>query len=213
MNVFNYPFPSALASQTGEEIDVWVKPGINLESTLRSVEGPIVELAGPTDLGYYFLDGIALPSKPIITNIQPKTLLYGPGTDYVLDKIIDGRHTPYKDSSVGMVLSAHLPYINEAAFDFSNKFTHQQEKEYAQLVKEAQLLTKDFADGANIAELPLRLAIAKESFRILHPGGLYLCDGSQHDRKGMLRLGFQELAFVRLKTEPYYYMVLQKPQS
>ena len=44
-------------------------PGSNISELLKSIEGPVVEIAGPTAIGYDIIKN-RIPLKPIVTNIE-----------------------------------------------------------------------------------------------------------------------------------------------
>ncbi len=65
--MYEYPFPSETANQTkaareaGAKIEDWQAPGVDIGETLKNIHGSILEIGGPTDSGFYFLDGRKLP--------------------------------------------------------------------------------------------------------------------------------------------------------
>ena len=223
---YSYPYSSMLAREVearrraGETIEEWVDPDVNLKELFRNIDGPIVELAGPTDIGHYYLDNIELPTRPLLTNITEGSFIAADRAgaqklDSQLDLLLDGSHLEMPDDSVGMIIAVHVSAIDETGFDFSN-FTAADDTTYRQRQNEADEAIRKIADGAEpttgLIQKSLRLQFASEALRCLGPDGLYLADGSPTEKKAFERLGFRTLAYVASPDhdEPYYYMVLQK---
>lgn len=223
---FTYPHDSELAAmirrrrESGEEIDEWVAPGFNLRDAFERIDGPIIELAGPTEIGHYYLDGIRLQSEPTISNLAEGTLTNKDGQkdtlDRLLNRLLDVRHLDLPSDSVDMIVAAHLPQIDEEDFDFSN-FNDEMNAEYTRRQLVVQQAVKDFAESGNLDEVSagqsLRLTAAREIRRCLKPGGFYLADGTETEKAALPRLGYRMVAAINGSSKdepPYYYMVLQK---
>src|SRR5258708_3507545 len=162
---FSYPYESTLAQTVrqnrvaGRRVDEWIEPDIDVKSLIEHVDAPIIELAGPTDTGYYYLDGVRLPSQPLISNLAPGTLLYGkPETrDKQLDQLLDVRQLALPDNSVGMIIAAYLPFIDEEDFDFSN-FNSAAEAEHSRRLEAATAAVRYVAKSGE-----LNIALIKQS--------------------------------------------------
>lgn len=230
MTDFYYPYPSTIAKEvieakrTNSEVDEWWKPGVDFQKLVAHLSGPILEIGGPTDIGYYFLDNIQLPSRVIISNIAKGTLRFAPNKDQ-LDKatetLIDGRDLPYPDNSLGMVLSAHISLVDDHKYDFSD-ISDDQLAAINQQIEKSQMATHRMAQTGKIdqeaLEVAQRIAIGHEVFAKLQPGGLYITDATSDELKAYHVLGFTETARIDAASidpatediEPYYYIVLQK---
>jgi hypothetical protein len=222
----SYPYSSELAAtirerrERGEEIDERTEPGFNPKEAIGHVSGPLLELAGPTEIGHYFLDDARLPSQPIISNIAEGTLTAPDGQkethDRLLNQLLDVRHLDLPDNSVGMIIAAHLPAIDEEDFDFSD-FDDEANADYERRQSLAEQAVEELAESGELDEASikqsLRLTAAQEIHRCLKPGGLYLADGTPAERAAFERLGYNVVAAVNGKPDnepPYYYMMLQK---
>ncbi|HSW99415.1 MAG TPA: hypothetical protein VLH38_00075 [Patescibacteria group bacterium] len=218
-----YPYRSVLAKEMnarrdkGEKIDEWINPRVDVTHLLEGIDGPIIEVAGPTEIGHYYLDGVQLSSPPIITNRARGTLraeVGGTEGPDRLEGLLDVENLDLEDESVGMIIAAHLPTINEDDFNFSN-FTDADNAEYGRRQDLAEKEINDFVASEH-KELPhtsLRLKAAQEIYRCLKPGGVYLADGSAAERAAYERMGFKVVAGLNSEPDaetPYYYMVLQK---
>ena len=230
MTVFSYPYPSTIAieviaaKRNNIEIDEWWKPGVDFQKLVAHLSGPILEIGGPTDGGYYFLDNIQLPSRVIISNIAQGTLRFTPNKDELdkaTEKLIDGRDLPYSDNSLGMVLSAHISLVDDHEYDFSD-ISDNQLATIDQQIKRSGIATHRMAETGEIdpeaLEVAQRIAIGHEVFAKLQPGGLYITDATPDELNAYRVLGFTEIAHIDTHSldpatqdvEPYYYIVLQK---
>lgn len=221
-----YPYSSKLAAtmlqrrERGEKIDEWITPGFDLKTTIEHIDGPIIELAGPTEIGHYYLNDVRLPGLLIISNISRGNLSDRSGKkdtqSRLLDRLLDVQHLDLPDNSVGMVIAAHLPVIDEEDFDFSN-FDDEMNAEYLRRQHIAEQAIEDVAKSGNLTEpsikQSLRLTAAQEIHRCLKPGGIYLADGTTAEKAALQRLGYKIVAAIRGNSNnepPYYYMALQK---
>lgn len=220
--LYYYPFKSSVAKDVralrklGDKERDWRHETIDLDEAFKKTRGPILEIGGPTATGYYYLENRKLSQKPIITNIDE-----GMGK---VNRIIDGRHLPCDDNSLGVVLSSHIPRYDlldpkvhaiKLRFIRQRVWNHRLKKVNKMI---ADMFEKNYVHK-NALKLSLRYAIAAEVFKKLKPGGLYLTDGRK-DEVGVLNLlGFVpiaaldegSLAKVTDDDEEVYSIVLQKP--
>lgn len=228
---YYYPYASEQARQAiaaqkqGAKIEEWHKPGNTLQQIITDLSGPILEIAGPTDSGYYFLDSIELPSSVIITNITHEPAPFAPNKAELatrVEQIIDGRRIPYGDATFGAVLAAHLSIIDDHEYDFSNLSDDEGRQLSEQIVateNAERLSVKTGTINEEVIRLSLRFGVAKEVFRVLKPGGLYITDATPAQAKLFEMLGYEKIAWLNLNsiesepdvTEPYFELVLQKP--
>lgn len=217
--VYGYPFPSEVAEQAHEALikglmpDEWHAPGEDIDKILHQIKGPILELGGPSELGYYFLDGQALPSRPIISNVIPDSQKYSPNREQfnsLTDLIIDGRNMEnVPDNSLGAVLTSYLSEVD-------GDETEDQRDKVTTLMKEA---ASSGEISAELMEISLRLKIAQEVFRKLEPGGLYFTDTSPDELKAQELLGFTPIAVYdrssadESNSTQRYDVVFQKPPT
>lgn len=202
----HYPFPSRYAAElaearrAGKQPHYWVKPGFDIQARLKGIQGPFIEIGGPTDGGYVFLHDIELPSPVIITNVSDNPLPFAPDSKVLathVEKVFDGRHLPYPDNSLAMVLAQHLPVVDDQQYDFSS-LSDEDDKQLWSIIDRSRELEKQVAATGHITDetlhICLRLAIAKEVYTKLQPGGLYLTDATKDQQKAFQVLGFSVAA-------------------
>ena len=97
--------------------DLFVRDGFDMQQAIIAIDGPIVEIAGPTSRGYATLNGMSLPTKPIISNVNSPTtapnlsLSRDPINSLdkaVLDVVADARALPFADNTIGMLMVSAL---------------------------------------------------------------------------------------------------------
>jgi hypothetical protein len=93
--------------------------------TPPEINGPVIEIAGPTNVGYELLEGVTLPNPPFTVNIGPGSIPgrpYTPGgvgyeslapedkaTIYALGSV---QRLPIQTNSVGMVVCSAIDYFS-----------------------------------------------------------------------------------------------------
>ncbi|MGH7157240.1 MAG: hypothetical protein ACREGG_03985 [Candidatus Saccharimonadales bacterium] len=203
------------AENEDKNIKIWNKEGFDLQQEILATSGPVLEIGGPTLVGYHFLDGVKLPSKPLITN-STKEWLPEDMRPYV-EQILDGRHLPFEDATQGIALMKALN-IAESTPETINTMESDREFEVAEKeMDEIALGTLDFKD----VKYSLRAQVYPEIWRTLSSGGLFFTDGSLSDAKALQRLGFEIVAYKQEYMKPpegiagfqgiTYELVLRKP--
>lgn len=225
MNKYEYPYKSEVAQwkrmttkhrrdeygdyypEVGYE---YVEPGFSVENELNTRVGQFLELGGPTDFGYYHLDGVQMNRRIIVSNVgDEKIRSYNP--DYADDLIgrtdmdIDGTNIDLPDGSLGAVFASHIPYLHNPD-SFNDDEALRMAKAIPKQAMEQGFISEDHFD------LSLRLDIADEVYRKLEPGGLYFTDGITRDVHALVLMGYELKALVdRDKFDSYHHIVLQKP--
>lgn len=195
----------------------YVENNFSLEDELPLREGPFVELGGPTESGYFHLDGHTLPKRVIVSNINLRGTQLPLDDDYIefvegtTDLVLDGTDTGLPKNSLGMVLASHIP-----RYDLLE--CSQLEEEQDRHLARANSATREAVQQGKITntmlEAALRLKMGREVYRVLEPGGLYLTDGNDFELAAHELLGLQMKAYVQVRKddeETYYQVVLQKP--
>ena len=120
-----------------------------------------------------------------------------------------------------MVLAAHLPLVDDTKYDFA-ALTLNEERAISREIAQAEAAEKHIAHTGELDDrafvVSLRLAVAREVYRALQPGGLYLTDGTSDQVKALQAIGFTKLAEIDVNqfdselvgAAPYYELVLQK---
>jgi hypothetical protein len=188
------------------------------------VDKPAVEIGGPTDSGYFFLDGITFSTKSAITNISPNPPPYAHNAkrlSSMVDELVDGTNMPYADNSVGVFLIGSISGSSDWWVELSNK---EQEKKSSIFNRESDIAGLEAGQFA-LGTLPLakvkfaqRIHIYSEAYRALDRGGLLFCDGGVEDIVSLKRLGFNLVAYLQeqVRAENWfgisYEFVVQKIQ-
>jgi len=188
-----------------------------LDEAFHAADGPVLEIGGPTRYGYYFLEGRPLHTKPIMSDIKQHD---------GVEQLFDARDIPFPDDSFGIILSNNIPlhdptrnYIGPLTekdtiadvWDIRDLAVTSARAVIERVGKEQVIDTRALQDS-------LRLGIAREVFRKLKPGGLYLTISEKIERDAFKALGFELLASVDLDAswngpDPYpdELMVYRKP--
>jgi hypothetical protein len=220
--IYQYPYKSEVARLAGREKRKFWTPNkyktftaknFSLESELRQLDGPYLELGGPTEEGYYHLDNMQLSKRVLLSNVEMPDFVPQEHRDSVassIDLVIDGGAIDLPDASLGMVMASHIPYISFDRFDSDDQLN---------LAKDAPSRALEQGEVTpDLLEVSLRLKMASEVYRTLQPGGVFLTDGRPEDVEACELLGFEVMASVfdaRYDEDEdpggYYRVVLQKP--
>jgi hypothetical protein len=224
---FQYPYDSATRhrladSREGQDYYIWHAERSNLQLVIDQMKKPVIEIGGPTDCGYFFLDGIAFNSKPTITNISSNPLPYAPDAKKLasmVDELVDGTRMPYDANSISVFLMAAISASSDWWVELSDEEKDKQSHIFDKENDVAGLEMGQFALGT----LPLekvscsqRIHIYSEAYRALDKGGLLFCDGGVDDIVSLKHLGFKLIAYLQeqVQTENWfgisYEFVMQK---
>lgn len=205
---FLYPYTSTLKRdikswREGEDYTIWQSDVSSLEERMKHNKGPIIEIGGPTDLGFYFLDGLVLQVKPIITNISSNPLPYSENAEKFakeVEQIVDARTMPYENESVGVFLMAAMSMSNDWWVELSDEEKEKMATKFDNEFDIAKMEMGLVATGAlapEKVEYAQRVQIYREVSRTLLKGGLFFSDGSLEDIVILQRLGFKLVTFLQ----------------
>jgi hypothetical protein len=227
---YTYPYASKTAQEVAEAkeqgipVVEWHRPGTDLAAIIGGLKGNILEIGGPTDSGYYFLHSITLPTPVIITNLKADGMPFAWNKDELnkhIAQLVDGRHLPYPNDSLAMVLSAHLSLADDSGYDFAN-LSDEEDKLLNELIAKVEAAEKHAAETGHVddatLQISLRLAIAAEVYAKLQTGGIYMTDATADQVQALQALGFTKLAELEIHqldpllkgVAPYYHIALQK---
>ncbi|HWZ66085.1 MAG TPA: hypothetical protein VNX65_04850 [Patescibacteria group bacterium] len=185
----------------GQDFTIWQKQGLNLQKEVSNLTKPIVEIGGPSDLGFYFLDGIELNSDPIITNISDDPLPYSPDAKELttrVDKLMDARSMDYDNDSIGIFLMSYMSVTD----DWHVRLEGEEREEHSKQIEKEFDISKLEADQVAIgtlapekAKFAQRVQIYLEVRRALCDGGLFFSDGTLAEVLILQRMGFELLAY------------------
>lgn len=207
----HYPYESTLAAaiknwKKGQDYLIW-QNAEPLTKRIEHIHGPIIEIGGPTDTGFYFLDGIDLPSKPLITNISDNPSPYAEHASEIarqVEAIVDATQLPYADGSVGAFLMAAMSVSSDWWVGLSDTEKDAAATKIDEAFNNAKMEMGQVAAGVmepEAATHALRIRIYREIHRALTKGGLLFCDGSLEDIVILKRLGFTLVAFLQYQDQ------------
>lgn len=208
---FHYPYPSSLLADTktwkkGRDYTVW-QDNPSIEKRVAHTKGAIIEIGGPTDLGYYFLDGVALPVKPIITNLNNNPMPYAENAIELaglVDERIDARKMPFANDSIGIFLMAAMSLSCDWWVNLSEAEKDKAEDKIDEEFDKAKMEMGLVATGimaSDKAAYAQRVQIYREVRRTLKNGGLFFTDGSIEDIVILKQLGFKLIAFLQYQDQ------------
>ncbi len=227
---YQYPFPSMVKKYCEQEPyslnNNETVPDVDLEKYIETLRGPIIELGGPSKGGYYFIDGLSLPTKPLISNVQDDGHSINPTdpeirkVNQLIDLEIDGTDMPFDDASVGMVMMSYMSHTDDS---YLNLPQHEKDELLPVIVSNldtALLEMAQISDGTldpQDARLSQRTLIYLESFRVLEPGGLLVANGQNMDISVLEQIGFNLVEKIKHPgwpdddPEAGYDFVVRKP--
>lgn len=201
-----YPYKSNLktklqALHEGRDYVVW------RGDIPKILAGPIVEIGGPTETGYYFLDGLDLGSKPIITNISKNPLPYAPNAKQLseqVDELMDATKMKYPDKSVGAFLMAGMSLSSDWWVGLDDPQKQEAEPQFNKEFDIARLEMAQVAAGILSPDKVVhaqRVKIYLETYRALRKGGLLFTDGGTEEIAILKTIGFKLCALLCLPEE------------
>lgn len=180
------------------------------------MQGPIVEVGGPTTSGYEFLRGTDLPDKPKMLNLRGSRIeVIGAASLTAVDSLAltalaDVRALPIASESLGMMMCSNLPGIPEAALRHiaADPNIAIGPEQTMRMIAETDQAYADAADklGAGQDEAletheSPRLAAIAQARRTLKPGGLFLMHGVESRDVALAKAIGLELAMHTPRTK------------
>jgi hypothetical protein len=219
----HYPYPSILKEQMltqelGRDYFIWEQdPGIKTLVTQKMT--PIIEIGGPTTSGFFFLDNIPLPEKPLITNISKNPAPYSEDAQEIaaaVDEIVDGKDMKYDDESVGIFLMSYMSHSSDWWVELSDQEKDAASQQFDTEFLKAMLEMGQMAIGVkspNDVKFSQRVMIYREVFRTLKHGGLFFTNGDIEEIDILKLMGFKLAAFLQMQDEHAcsYEFVVIKP--
>ena len=178
-----YPILGSMANFVGQKLingdKYFVHPFYDLQqSIITASRDPVIEVAGPTTSGYAVLDGLALFSKPIVTNIGSSEKYSEPGKfdqltendKTMIDVIASASHLPFPDRSLGILLGSCLPKIDLRLLH-DGRANEDQMNQMLKLVAERASAGLDIEPWRDISP---RVGFWLEAARTVRKGGLII---------------------------------------
>jgi hypothetical protein len=210
-----YPYKSKMRRKLakrreGMDYVLWRADDFDVAEALVGTKGELMEVGGPSFDGYYFLEGVALPRKLVISNIFDETFAFddmNKRASKYISRLVDARDLPYDDNSLGLVLVHYLSYALDAKPH--TRRAHENEQWDRAMAEMAEIiLGQRKPENAKVAQ---RVQCLLEAYRVLEPGGLLITDGKLAELQIMKQIGFVPKAILVDEHLDMEEVVLQKP--
>jgi len=211
-----YPYKSKLKrklakSRADYDYLLWKSGDFDFDSTLKSTNGELIELGGPSFKGFYFLDNVSLPRKLTITNINDKPFQYKDWSiraNKHINRYVDATNLPYEDKSLGMILVHFLSYGPDV--EPHSRESHDKDEWKRGIIEMIEIYLG--SRSLNQAILAQRVKMLLEAYRTLEPGGLLITDGEMYELEVMKKVGFEPKSIIyTIDMLGMEEVVLQKP--
>lgn len=222
---FYYPFRSVWIRRLrtlkeGQDYFIWPSDARQkVAAHIQSCKDPLVEVGGPTDTGFFFVDATPLPSRVEITNISSNPVPYDPKSVQLarlVAKVFDATKMPYADSSVGAFLMASMSFASTWWAELNEEQKEQAsptfEQEFARARLEMQQVAAGVLQPQEVTQAQ-RVKIYLEMHRALKDQGLLFADGTMEDIAILKRMGFELVALLAVQEEgafAYEFVMIKK---
>lgn len=207
MSHFYYPYRNNCRKRKNS----WVDPSFSLQGAIRKTQGRVIEFAGPSPNGYYYINNVALPRNIEITNIRLDGGFFLEQhqlqSKKYISSILDIREDNLKPHTVGIALVSCLTIASEESFKNHSLDT------VVNLVNDEldKLLSKVIIEP----KLSLRAVFLYAAFSFLENGGIIVAEQfSKRDVMYAQLLGFKLCAYNGLDVakdgETYQSLILLK---
>jgi len=205
--MYAYPYKSRLRdhlrSKT-KDVDYRIWRSDDIQALAEAITQPVIELGGPTQDGFYFLDDINFNVKPTITNISQNPLPLSPDSSelakYVAE-VFDATKMKYTDNSIGIFLMSAMSISNDWWVELSEtekeKARNQFETEFTNARFEMGQVAAGILDAVDVKDAQ-RIKIYREVARCLEKDGLFFTDGNIEEIAILQKLGFELIACLQL---------------
>jgi hypothetical protein len=205
---YKYPYSSQTKRRLtklreGQDYYIWHAEKSDLQRTVNQMNKAVIEIGGPTEYGYFFLDGITFSTKPIITNVSSNPQPYAHNTKKLasmVDELVDGANMPYDDNSVSVLLMAAISGSSDWWVELSDEEKDEKSHIFDKENDTAGLEMGQFALGTlplNEVKFAQRIHIYAEAYRTLDKSGLLFCDGGVEDIVSLQHVGFTVVAYLQ----------------
>lgn len=214
-NKYDYPYKFEKPDlDTGKYYGV---PAEEIAKKLSSVADQIIEIGGPTENGYLYLEGVSFRSQPLITNVSNNPLPFAKNSKELaseVDAIVDGRDTPFDDESLGLVMMGCMSRADDAG---GPPTTEEETVNNHDMYERADMELEQFINGEisieNVKDAQL-LQIYNEIQRVLKDGGYFLSNGTSQEMCALERFRLEIQSWHQASPgNDYYDFVAQKSSS
>lgn len=201
-----YPYTSKAATELlnlTEGIDYAIWRHGDVQELVTKANGQIVEIGGPSEDGFHFLDGVVLPSEVVITNLSDAPSPHSPLASELASKVtqrVDGRKMPYADDSIGIFLMAFMSLADDSWLELDDDEKEKQSPVFEATYAKARLEMGQVAAGhlpPPQASHAQRIQIYREVHRCLAQSGLFFTDGGIEEIVILQKMGFQLVAALQ----------------
>ena len=195
--------------ENGQNWEVRAREGFHPGEEVKRIEGPTIEVAGPTDEGFFFHDiqkDIARPHKNdlfkerkvSVSNLYPDRPEFTEGkfSRFVgmADFIADARDLPVREGEIAALFCSCLGPMGRMGREEMRRLGF--EKTVSRLEREAASKKNTIEDSVRLRE-----EVIQETQRVLKDGGLFIWQGGTfHDLKFALNNGFALLQVEQRRT-------------
>ncbi len=209
--IYEYPYKTNLKKQLGKlkegkDYYLW-RSGKSIQKCVNNIDLPIVEIGGPTETGFFFLDNIRMKSKPVITNITLNPLPYSPKANQFAQKVVeqvDGTNLKYNDGSIGIFMMAAMSLSSDWWVELDDEAKELESTKFEKEFKIARLEMGQVAVGVLDPKdivYAQRIKIYQEIYRTLIKGGLLFTDGGIEEIIILQKLGFKIIELLQQSDE------------
>lgn len=202
-----YPYPSRLSSHLRskvKDVDYRIWQSGDIKTLVEATTQPVVEIGGPTQDGFYFLDDINFNTKPIIANISQKPFPFSPDSPELakqVTEIFDATKMSYTDNSIGVFLMAAMSISSDWWVELSEsekeEASNQFRAEFANARFEMGQVAAGILDPVDVKDAQ-RIKIYREVARCLKKHGLFFTDGGIEEIVILQQLGFELIGCLQL---------------
>ncbi|HSH18629.1 MAG TPA: hypothetical protein VK978_04555 [Candidatus Saccharimonadales bacterium] len=203
MSYNTYPFSPRTSNRQLSEKTVAARRRTHeaMQSMVNNVNGPFLEVGGPTEKGYKSLNNITIPNGLIISNIDNET---------GVDMLADVRALPFGARKLGGVVVSCLSRIPEeranlypdAATSFSWGDIYQADMYADNLLRNTHNGQVAGWNDSEVMSFSLRLSLLRQARRIVEPRGLLIAQRFSTDEIGLAEtLGFEIMTEFDKKSE------------
>ena len=172
-----------------------------------AIKKPVVEIGGPTQDGFYFIDNVSFNTKPIITNISSRPLPFSPDSSELAKHVVeifDASKMPYADNSIGIFLMAAMSVSDDSWVELpeteKEKVITHYETKFANALFELGQVAAGVLDPVDVKDAQ-KIKIYLEVARCLKKDGLFFTDGGIEEIAILQRLGFKLVACLQIVEE------------
>lgn len=207
---YSYPYKSSLRKElaqfkAGLDYQIWQTS--DLANLTANIHKPVIEIGGPTQDGFFYLEGVTFNSKPEITNISRNPSPYNSDYQKLATQVsaqMDATDMSYDDSSVGVFLMSAMSISSDWWVELDEEEKNRQKVIFEKESKIARFEMGQVAMG-HLEPIDVthaqRIMIFSEIQRCLCKDGLLFSDGGIEEIVILQKMGFEIIACLQFAEE------------